>query len=237
MAWTTKTWAALALAVAGCSTNGGEMAQGPAGNDAPGSEAPSSSTRAGGQSGTEGHAACFCRLGEPIGEIALDSEPSQEYPWPYSPSELLDMVVGQHTFYCKEIAATVVVDVERGASAWLLRGALPSDTNDGRPDRECRGIELDAKVRISASNGLEASATRLQVGAQCGIGPRSVVVSDVTNIDQATLEGQPVDAAFSLWATQNLLLSYTGQTTVHCAPTSVPDAGLGGDAQAADAMR
>jgi hypothetical protein len=237
MRFATAIWIAMALALGACTPSGTEMATGPlpSGSDLPSTEPPVTDLQAGGQSGTEGHAACSCELGEPLGPLALDSAGTTDYPLAYSPNELFDIVEGVHTFECPAIG-TVVVEIARGGMAWLLQGVLPSDTSDGN-DRECRGVELDATVRISGSDGLSVTASKLRLGSQCDLGFKGgTIISDVKGIERATLNSQQVDVAFTLWNASTLLLSYDRQSTVHCPLAAAHDAGMIGDSQTADAM-
>lgn len=170
---------------------------------------------AGNQSGTEGHAACSCNLGEPREEVALDGAQCGNYPFAYTPNEIFDVLEGVHTFSCPRFGITASVEIVRGAGARILEGVVPSDT-EGGDEGPCTGLELDATLRLHASNGLTFSANKLRYGGQCEIRYRTTLISVASGEVQAALAGEQVPAEVMLWDADTLLLKHGKEGYDHC---------------------
>lgn len=170
---------------------------------------------AGNQSGTEGKAACSCILGAPREEVALDGAQCADYPFAYTPNEILTVIEGAHEFACPGLNVTARVEITRGAGARILDGMRPADT-DGDNGATCSGLELDATLRLRTSDGLIASADRLRYGSQCEIAFRGTLVSVASGDVRGELASQPVDIDIMLWNTDTLILQYAEGPADHC---------------------
>lgn len=169
---------------------------------------------AGNQSGTEGRGACSCKLGQPIEDVGLDATQRSEYPFAYVPQEILGVIEGAHAFSCPVLNVTASVEIVRGAGARILDGVQPSDT--GGESRGCVGLELDATLRLQASNGLTLTANKLHYGTQCDIGYRGTLVSVASGDVHAALAGEAVPAEVILWNVDTLIVKYAEDAYDHC---------------------